>query len=113
MLAEYFMQMTSSGAVAAAAGWPFSSRGGNFVSNRHNVLHKPDGANEVIASYTMQKLFKPFIDANFLPVTSGVDGIIAIGAYKANAPSLHIAILNKTGQQRVCKRQCTNELTHY
>ena len=100
MLAEYFMQMISSGAVDAAAGWPFSSRGGNFVSNLHNVLHKPDGTNEVVASYTMQKLFNPFIDAEFLPVTSGVDGVIAVGAYKGDEPSLHIAILNKTGQER-------------
>ena len=100
MLAEYFMQMISSGSVAAAAGWPFSSRGKNFVSNRHNVLHKPDGANEVTASYTLQKLFKPFINAKFLPVDSGEDGVIAIGAYKSDTPSLHLAILNKTGQER-------------
>ena len=100
MLAEYFMQMLSSDAIDAAASWPFSSLGGPFLDNRHNVLHKPDGANEVIASYTLQKLFKPFINANFLPVTSGEDGVIAIGAYKSDTPSLHLAIMNKTGQER-------------
>ena len=52
------------------------------------------------ASYTMQKLFKPFINASFLPVDSGEPGIIAIGAYNANTPSLHLAIMNKTGQER-------------
>ena len=121
MLAEYFMQMISSGAIDAAASWPFSSRGGPFLDHRHNVLHKPDGTNEIIASYEMQKLFKPFIGARYMPVSAELAGkpalsftdstfrtdaglsnsdLVTIGAYHAGNPSLHVALLNKSGEEK-------------
>ena len=99
MLAEYFMQMIASGAIEAVANWPFSSTGGPFLDNRHNVLHKPDGTNEILAPYEMQKLFRSFIGAGYLPVDTGQTDLIAIGAYHADKPSVHIAVLNKSGQE--------------
>ena len=102
MLSEYFMQMLSSEAIDAAASWPFSSHGGPFLDNRHNILHKPDGSNEVIASYTMQKLFKPFIDGKYVEVGSDdLSDLVGVGAYHADAPSLHLALLNKSSERRV------------